>query len=302
MTDSLSSTNWNDLCTFLAVARSKSLRGAARTLKVNHATVARRIGSLEGALEARLFDRKPEGFFLSQAGEILMASAEKMEEEILSVERKIAGRDTKPTGTVRVSVPPAMLRSFMATELVEFTRQYPDIEIDVEASHSYSDIARGEADVSIRMAKEVTDDLLGRRVIQYSKAIYASREFLRDFNPVDLSRHFWIGWGEDLPYPNWTKDTPFPELAVRHSIFSNILQIEAAKEGLGLSLLPCFLGDSEEGLQRVPGTEVYPSNSIWILLHRDLQKTARIRAFVDFMVTAIKKYRPLIEGNQGRKG
>ena len=197
---------------------------------------------MEAALNTRLFDRKPDGFFLSQAGEILMISAEKMEDEMLSVERKIIGRDTKPAGAVRLSVPPAMLRSFLAVELVEFTRQYPDIEIDVEASHSYSDIARGEADVSIRMAKDVTDDLVARRVIQYSKAIYASKEFLRDFDPIDRSRHFWIGWGEDLPYPNWTKDTPFPELPIRHSIFSNILQIEAAKEGLGLSLLPCFAG------------------------------------------------------------
>ncbi len=296
MTDNFSSTNWSDLNTFLAVARNNSLRGAARSLRVNHATITRRLQSLETSLNTRLFDRKPEGFFLSQAGETLMISAEKVESEMLSVERKISGRDTKPAGIVRVIVPPAMLRSFLANELVEFTRHFPEIEIDVEASHSYSDIARGEADVSIRMAPDVNDDLVGRRIIQYSKGVYASKEFLRSFATMDPEKHSWIGWGEDKPYHNWVKDTPFPTLPIRHKIFSNALQIEAAKGGLGLSLLPCFLGDVEPKLSRVPDTEVIPSNSIWILLHRDLQKTARIRAFVDFMVAAILKHKPLLAG------
>lgn len=298
MTDNFSSINWNDLNTFLAVARTHSLRGAARLIKVNHATVKRRLSMLELSLGTRLFDRTPDGFMLSQAGETLLESAENMEKEMMSAHRKISGSDTKPTGTVRLSMPPAMLNSFLAKEIANFIKLYPDIEVDIKASHSYSDLARGEADVAIRMADFVADDLVGMRVIQYSKAVYASKEYLLNFKSADPKRHVWIGWADDKPYSNWVKDTPFPDLPIRHKVFSNALQVEFAKEGLGFCLLPCFLGDVEPDLMRVPGTAEAPSNSIWILFHRDLQKTARIRAFVDFMVSAIRSNRSLLEGKK----
>ncbi len=294
--DNFSSINWNDLNTFLAVARIKSLRGAARFLNVNHATVKRRLDMLEAALETRLFDRTPDGFLLSQAGETLMVTAEAMEEQLVSTSRRISGRDGEPFGTVRVSMPPAMLRSFVASEIAEFVKQNPAIEIDVKASHSYSDLARGEADVAIRMADQVVDDLVGMRVCQYAKGVYASKKYLEDFDSVTPEKHAWIGWADDKPYPDWVKDTPFPDLPVRHKVFSNALQIEMAKNGVGFSLLPCFLGDVEKDLIRVPGTDVTPSNSIWILFHRDLKRTARVRAFVDYMVDAIRQNRPLLKG------
>lgn len=296
MADNFSSINWNDLNTFLAVARSRSLRGAARSIKVNHATVKRRLHMLETSLGTRLFDRTPDGFLLSQAGETLMITAENMEKEMISAHRKISGHDAKPAGTVRLNIPPAMLHSFLANEIASFIKANPEIEIDVKASHSYSDLARGEADVAIRMADNVTDDLVGLRVIQYSKAVYASKNYLKNFKSADPEQHTWIGWADDKPYSNWVKDTPFPVLPVRHKVFSNTLQVELAKEGLGFSLLPCFLGDTEPDLLRVPGTTAMPSNSIWILFHRDLQRTARIRAFVDYMVDAIRRNRPLLDG------
>ena len=288
---------WDDLRFFLAVERARTLRGAARQLDVNHATVTRRLEALETALGARLFDRRPEGFTLSQAGEELLVSAERVEAELFGVQRKIAGSDMQPSGQVRVSVPPAMLRSFLTQELVAFAKAHPAIELEVDASHSLSDLARREADVSIRMTDEVTDDLVGRRIASYSKAIYVSRDYLGDTpGGLDSSRHFWIGWGDDKPSPQWTRNTPFPDLPIRHAFFSNLLQLEAAKQGLGIALLPCFLGDPELGLRRVPGSGILPGLSIWVLFHSDLRKTARVRAFVDFIVPAIQRHRALLHG------
>lgn len=299
MSDRFSSIDWDDLRVFLAVHRTGTLRGAARSLGVNHATVTRRLAQLEAAIEARLFDRRPEGLVASQAGEDLVGTAERVESELLAVQRRVGGRDDSPRGLIRLSVPPAMLRSFLACELVAFAQAHPGIELDVDASHSYSDLARREADVAIRMADEVTGDVVGRRVIRYRKAVYASPAYLATADGgrgLDPDIHSWIGWGEGLPSPSWTRDTPFPDLPVRHRLFSNTLQLEAAREGLGLALLPCFLGEAEPGVVRVPETATLDGKSIWLLHHRDLSRTARVRTFIDHIAPAIRRHRRLIEG------
>ncbi len=299
MSDRNQSIKWDDLRYFLAVERARSLRGAARQLGVTHATVTRRLSAIEEALGARLFDRRPEGFSLSQAGEDLLASAERVEAEVFAAQRKLAGIDRTPSGLIRLSLPPAMLRSFLTKELVAFAKAHPAIELDVDATHGYSDLARREADVSLRMAEQVTDDLVGRRVVAYNKAIYASTAFLDEVGQgrdLDPQRHFWIGWGEGKPAPQWTRATAFPNLPVRHAFFSNLLQLEAAKLGLGIALLPCFLGDPEPDLRRVPATPLLPGANIWVLYHSDLRKTARVRAFVDFIVPAILRHRALLQG------
>jgi len=299
MADRISSIDWDDLRVFLAAHRAGTLRGAARALGVNHATVTRRLGQIESALGSDLFERRPEGLVPSQAGEDLLAAAERVEGELLAVQRRIGGRDDSPRGVVRLSVPPAMLRSFLARELVAFARTNPGIELDVDASHSYSDLARREADVAVRMADDVAEDVVALRVLRYRKAIYAAPGHLgdaADTGALDPERHNWIGWGEDQPYPSWIRDTPFPELPVRHRLFSNILQLEAAREGLGLALLPCFLGDPEPGVMRVPGTATLDGKSIWLLYHPDLRKTARVRMLIEFLAPAIRQHRALVEG------
>lgn len=299
MPDRFPSIDWDDLRVFLAVHRAGTLRGAARGLGVNHATVTRRLAQLEGRLGARLFDRLPDGLVASQAGEDLVGTAERVESELAAVQRRVGGLDDSPRGIVRLSVPPAMLRSFLARVLVDFAKSHPGIELEVDAAHSYSDLARREADVAIRMADEVTEDVVGLRVIRYRKAVYAAPAYLATAaggHAFDPAAHCWIGWGEDRPYPSWTRDTPFPELPVRHRLFSNILQLEACREGLGLALLPCFLGEAEPGVARVPGTATLEGKSIWLLHHRDLGRTARIRTLIDWIAPAIRRHRRLIEG------
>jgi len=300
-----SSLDWDDLKVFLAVARAGSLRGAARALGVNHATVTRRLKALEAGLGTTLFDRTPDAFVLAQAGEELSRSAERIEDEILGAQRMIAGRDAEPAGVVRISMPWAVMHGFLAEEIAAFCVRYPTIELDIELSDAFSDLARREADVSIRMAHEVTDDVVGRRLGQYAKSIYASPGFL---NSHDLSagqengQAIWIGWGGEPAGPagraSWTRETPFPALGARHRMPGHALQVSMAKAGLGLTMLPCFLGDTEPGLVRAPGSVPIPDRSLWLLLHDDLRKAARIRAFVDFIAAAIGRARPLLEGRR----
>lgn len=296
-----SSLDWDGLKVVVAIHRAGSLRGAARAMGVNHATVNRRLAQLEESLGARLFDRRPEGYVLTQAGEDILTVAEKMEADLLAVERRVGGRDDAPYGTVRLNIPPAMLNSFLPGILADFAHSHPEIELDVDASHSFTDLARRQADVTLRMDSQVSEDVVARKVIDYVKAVYAAPDVAAEIGRTgaDPGRHFWIGWGKDFPYRGFPASTPFPDLPVRHAIFSNALQMGTAKAGLGLSLLPCFLGDPDPGLARVPGTDLQPGKSLWLLFHGDLRRTARIRALVDFLVPAIKARRELLQGMSG---
>lgn len=303
MAEQDSSIDWDDLKVFLAIARSRSLRGAARRLGLNHATVARRLAALEAALAARLFERAPEGLGPTAAGEALIGPAERVEEQLLVAERQVAGRDAALSGRLRLSLPYALVRGFLAEDLAAFAARFPGIELAVELTDSFSDLARREADVSIRMAHEAAaeGEVVQRRLLRYAKAAYAAPDLLERFDPREplaTAQACWLGWHPGDGYATWPRDTAFPTLPVRHHLASHALQIEAATAGMGLTLLPCFLGDRVAGLARVPGDATIPDRSLWLLLHDDLRRTARVRALVDFVAPRILARRALLEGRE----
>jgi DNA-binding transcriptional LysR family regulator len=305
MAAQLSSIDWDDLKIFLAIARTRSLRGAARLLGLNHATVARRLAALESALAARLFERSPDGLAPTPAGEALVGPAERVEEQLLVAERRIAGRDAALSGRLRLSLPYALMRGFLAEDLAAFAARFPGIELAVELTDSFSDLARREADVSIRMAHEAAADgeVVRRRLLRYAKAAYGAPALLESFDPqapLATAGACWLGWHPGEGYATWPRDTAFPTLPVRHQLASHALQIEAAEAGLGLALLPCFLGDRVPGLARVSGDAPVLDRSLWLLLHDDLRHTARVRAFVDFVAPRILARWPLLEGRKPR--
>ncbi|SMF16223.1 transcriptional regulator, LysR family [Tistlia consotensis] len=305
MADRISSTHgdldpaldWDDLRVFLAVARSRSLRGAARALGVNHATVARRLEGLERALGAALFERRPEGLVPTRSGEALLEPAERVEQQLVAAQRRIAGRDAALSGRLRISLPYALMQAFLAEDIAAFARLYPGIDLEIALTDAFSDLARREADVSIRMAFKVTGEVVRRRLLRYGKTTYAAPAFLERFDAAAPGPEAcWLGWSAGDDYATWPRDTSFPQLPVRHHLASHALQIAAAAAGLGLTLLPCFLGDRSPGLVRVPGAPVVPDRSLWLLLHDDLRHTARVRAFLDFVGPAILARRALLEG------
>lgn len=291
MTERLSSIDWDDLRFFLAVARAGGLRGAAETIHANHATVSRRLTALEADVDARLFDRTKAGLVLTQLGEQLLPHALKVEDEVASASRLIAGRDSRPTGPVYVSMPPALSVSSIAEDLAAFTRAFEDISLHLQVTNAFADLARREADVSIRYAFEVTDDVVGLRVQRCAKAIYCSPDYARQIKPgSDGEGLIWIGWGEDEndESAGWIRKSPFPRARLKHRINEAVPQMTMASAGLGLTILPCFVGDHAPGLVRVPEHEPVLDRSLWLLFHNDLRRTARIRAFVDFIVARVR--------------
>jgi DNA-binding transcriptional LysR family regulator len=294
--------DWGDLPYFLAIARSGSLRAAAGSLHVNHATIARRLANLETDYAVRLFERSVDGLVLTQAGEELLPIAEQAEAAVLGARRKLSGLDNRPSGTVRITLPPSLAYIFVSPFLSRFAATYPDIDLDIQITNSFQDLTKHEADVSIRMTFSVMDDVVGRKVIQYAKGIYASRGYIEDHRGKfsgDGTGLTWIGWGDAEEHPEWARSSPFPAAKLRHDAPEGVMQRQLARDGMGMTFLPCFAADPEPELQRVPNTSIVADRSIWLLLHSDLRTTSRVRAFVDFMAKEILRQRPLLLGELG---
>ena len=289
----LAAFDWNDLQFFLAVARAGTIRGGADSIRANHATVFRRLAALETAVEARLFDRTKTGLRLTQLGEELLPHALRVEEEVATASRIVAGRDARPAGPIHFSIPPFMALSSIAEDLAEFGRQNQDIDIHLQVSNAFADFDRREADVSLRYAYEVTEDVVGRKLVRCAKAAYCSPDYAAGMEDNHGDGLSWIGWGEpkdDTTAP-WIKKSPFPLAKLRHRVSEGVPQLTLAAAGAGLTYVPCFFGDRFPGVVRAPFQKPVPDRLLWLLLHSDLRKTARIRMFVDFLADRIKARR-----------
>jgi len=289
--------NWDDLRYFLAVARKGSVRGAAAGLNVNHSTVSRRIDAFEKKLGVRLFERLSTGYLITQAGEEMLQSAEQVEAEIAAIDRRVVGRDARLSGLLRVTLHESLAQKLLMPDLAVFCETYPEIELELIISHSMADLAKREADIAIRISNNPPETLVGRRILKYAAAIYASEDYLarNDFasGGEDLT---WIGWSDAVSDPQWVRDSPYPKAPTHNRIVNPLSQLEAVKAGMGLSMLPCFMCDTEPTLRRVPPAVTSPGRDIWLLTHEDLRNTARVRRFLDFMAEAMLAKRDLIEG------
>lgn len=289
--------DWDDLRFFLAVARKGSIRGAAASLSVNHSTVSRRIDAFEKKIGTRLFERLPTGYLITQAGEEMSQSASKIEAEVNTIGRQVTGRDARLDGVLRVTLHNSLAQKLLMPIFVEFGRTYPEIELELDITHSMVNLSKREADVAIRISNDPPESLVGRRLVRYATSTYASLNYISQHNDLinrkDLN---WIGWGDPVPDPQWVRDSHYPDVPARNCICEPLTQLEAVKAGMGLAMLPCYMADTEPTLRRVPPANVTPSRDIWILTHEDLRHTARVRRFTDFVAKGILAKKDLLEG------
>lgn len=294
--------DWDDLRFYLAVARRGSIRGAAELLSVNASTVSRRIDAYEKKLGVRLFERLPTGYILTSAGEDMLGSAERIEDEVASLNRNLIGRDTQLNGTLRVTMPAALATHLLMPDFAAFGAKYPRIELEFAVSSEEFNLSKREADVAIRITDNPPEFLVGRNITKISKAIYASEDYLARHDPENHPESLnWIGWEDSEAFPQWVKNSRFSKAPIHHQTNDLLVQLEAARSGMGLAILPCFMADPVAGLRRLSIYSADFCGDIWILTHKDLRSTARVRTFMDFMVKAFDKHRDLLIGNYSTK-
>jgi DNA-binding transcriptional LysR family regulator len=293
--------SWDDARYFLEVHRAGSFSAAGRRLRVNQSTVGRRLAALEGTLGARLFERTPDGYVLTVAGEAFLARAEKMEEEGLAATREVAGHEARLAGTVRLTAPETFGSRFLASRLMAFHKRYPDIDLELVADNRALSLTRREADVALRLARPAQPLLVTRQLAEVTSALYASKAYLAEHGrprPPELSGHLLIGFDETFQPEAEVLWLARNARGAREVLKSNSpqAQLEAASAGMGLALLPCYLADPVPGLVRVLPASKGVVRGLWLVLHRDLRHVPRVRALADFLTEVLGQEQPLLRG------
>lgn len=289
--------NWDDIRIFLAVARQGSVRNAAAALKVNHSTVSRRISTFEEKMNVRLFERLPNGYLLTTAGEELLRTANKIEGEIANVDRLIVGKDERMSGKIRVTLPSALGTSFLFEKFAEFCELYPEISLDINCSYEVADLNKREADLAIRVTKNPPENLIGRNVVTAALSTYISKELWEKTQSEETpTLPPCLAESKSMIHEEHFRNNICSKTPIKHYINNLDSLFNAVKAGMGIALLPCLMCDKDPELMRFPPGKTKFIHDIWVLIHKDLRHTLRIKTFKDFTIKALLENKDLIEG------
>jgi DNA-binding transcriptional LysR family regulator len=294
--------DWDDVRYFLAVARGGSVRAAAQRVGVNHATVLRRVAQLEERLGAHMFEKLPSGYRLTAAGEEVLELAEQMEASSHQLETRVFGRDQSVRGLLRVTLAPPLATHLLMPDFAEFARLHPDIEMDILASGELVNLTNRDADVAIRVVydrKTLPLNLHGFKGPEVFGGIYMSRDRLAASRASATDPARWIVISMH-GIPDWASEGEVRTTRVPFRVTDAEGQIAAVRQGLGITTLPCFVGDADPLLARVPGSDLHMYGTLWLLTQGETRKTKRVRLFTEFLTDRLSTYAPLLTGRSDR--
>jgi DNA-binding transcriptional LysR family regulator len=288
--------DWDDLRYFLAIQRAKTLAGASSQLGINATTVGRRLTGLEERVGARLFDRTPNGYLLTAAGQDLVERAERMEHEALAAERSVVGADQRLGGTVRVSMTEMLATRFVSPQLARFHDAHPEITLDISATTRSVHLGRREADIALRLSRPHEENVVTRQLSDIPLALYASHEYLAAWGAptnaeLSLQSHRVVMFADRPAFRienQWLDQRrDGARIVLRSDSVSSLYS--AASAGVGIALLPSRVADSDTKLVRIE-TQTEPERRVvWQTVHVDLQRSARIRAVLDFLQSVLAR-------------
>ena len=293
--------DWDDLRFFLAVTAAGSLSAAARELGVNTTTVLRRVGGLEDALGARLFDRLRSGYTPTADGARLLESLEPVDRCLSSLQRDFRAGASQG-GDVRIGASETIAAALIAPALQRFHEMRDDIILDIVADPNQTGASAAprildplrDVDIALRLARPTQGDMLARKLGDVAYGLYAAEDYVATHGEVppdgDLSGHRVIGFGEDArPLgPVWwmarTADTA--TIVMRAS--NATTRLNAVRAGLGVAALPCIAADGAAGIVRLVAPAHVGALELWLLARRDLAQLAHVRAVMDFLIAEVK--------------
>ncbi len=294
--------DWDDIRYFLAVAHGGSVRAGAEQLAVRHSTVLRRLSQLEERLGARLFDRLPSGYRLTVAGGEVLELAEQMARSSHRLETLVAGRDQTARGPLRVTMTPMLASHLLMPDMAAFARLHPGIALDILASDAPANLTNRDADVAIRVVydpRSLPLNLHARKGPDLFGSVYLSADLLAGWRAVPPRPLPWIVKPFD-GVPAWAAEGSIPIGDSRFTVTEAGAHIAAAREGIGLTALPCFVGDADPLLTRAPGAGVHRHGSLYLLTQGEARRTRRVGLFTEFMAGRLAVHAGLLAG-QGRQ-
>jgi DNA-binding transcriptional LysR family regulator len=292
---------WDDFRLVKAIADSRGLAGAAAEIGVNHSTVFRRLGQIEEALGTRLFERHRSGYAPTPAGDEMVALAARLDADILSFTRRLAGREIEASGELRVTTNDSLLVHLLTPVFARFRRQHPGVQLDIVLANEALNLSRRDADVAIRATDDPPETLVGRRAARIAWALYGRvADFPGAVPALDelTATRSWISLGDNLSHVKAVKFVRAhvaPE-RIAYKVNTVLGLSQAVEAGIGIGHLPCFIADAQPELLRLAPPVPDFAADLWLLTHPDLRHSPRVRVFLDFLAAEIATRRGLIEG------
>ncbi len=291
--------SWDDVRYVLAIDRAGSLSAAARQLGVNQSTVSRKLAAIEEAAGARLFVRTTTGYAATPLARDLVPQFEAVEAYMQAAQRRLDGEHDAIAGTVRLTGPRAMTSCFLAPRLAPLRERYPGIELELIADNAFANLAAREADVAIRAQRPTRGYLQGRKVGAIGRALYATRDYLAARPKIrgkDFSGHAIIGFGpqfEGLAEGRWlARNVEGANVVLRSD--DQAVHFGAAVGGVGIAFLAHYVAAQSDALVRCAGPPSVKVRDLWLVLHRDLAATPRIRAVAEFVAELLHDHATML--------
>lgn len=284
--------DWDDYRFLLAIYEAQNISRAAKQLQVNHATVSRRLAALEESLGTRLFERKPEGYELTEAGLLMVSAAKTMQNALADADQLVRANDQSLTGTVTFSAPENLLQTVILPKMGAFKAEYPHICVNFDSADDIVSIQKHDADIALRVTAAPAEGLVGRKLVARHLALYAAKNYL----PAPDGGQKWIGRTGDKRTPNWVKDN-YPNAQPSVRVSSNVALHQAVRAGLGMAQLPCRIGDDDPLLQRIAPFKSEKDRDLWLLYNPNMRHTPRLQAFARFLTKLILSEKDLFDGS-----
>ncbi|MBQ4863249.1 LysR family transcriptional regulator [Pseudoalteromonas sp. MMG013] len=280
--------NWDDIPYVLAVCETGSLSGAARKLGVNHSTVFRRIESVEQKLGVILFERLSHGYAMTTAGEYFFKEAIQLNEGVIRIHRELVGQDARLEGQLVITTTDSLLQLF-APLIAEFQQKYPDVELQILSGTRHLDLMQRDADIAIRPTLKPPEHWVGRVITKVDYAVYTHKDYAEKMKKLSPDQHRWILLIDSLGQTPMnvvasllkSKESPM-------TVSSSLLgMVDLVNAGLGIAVLPCYMGDNNSELIRLHESDNKFNVDLWLLAHTDMRRSAKVHAFFEFVAQKI---------------
>lgn len=286
--------NWDDLKIVLAMSRTGTMSGAAKQLNVQHSTISRRIRSLEKQLGANLVRRNKGSYVLTQAGSRIKDAALKVEKEITGIDGALLSKNDPLFGPLRVSTINSMASTILMPIFSTFSKAHPQIDLHIMVSNETVSLANREADIAIRLSNTPPESLIGKKVVTVASTVYGSSGYLKQVKDNQEALN-WLGVNCCGFHKSWTRES-CDSATHQFNTDDALLTLSALKSDLGVSHLPCCVGDREPQLRRVCEPQPKHDLGLWILMHPEAKNNARILAFRNFIIDALEAQKEMLQG------
>lgn len=281
--------NWDNLRFFLAVVEKGSIAEAAGLLSVNHSTVVRRIAQLEKDLSLKLFHRLATGYQLTAEGEMVANQAQALERNMLELQQKSLEQELGVSGALRIAALDNQLVD-IASPCADFAKQYPAVQLDIQLSSDTVNLNQLEADVAIRLSNSPDELLVGREVGKVKFRPYIARQLLSSLGEGPFEHYPWISWSESnggMQFDRWLRSKS-TDARVVASTNSESAALALVHTGVGVAYLPALIADAEEALCVLPIEPAELTCGLWVLTHRELRHSEKIKVFIEHIATALR--------------